>query len=108
MKLKIKDILAELDYFFDWKPLTHEREGYDSDWLATDETIISNNLEVINHGLIDDSEIITIYDEAEDDGIDTFWLKGGTDGEFYTVSCTIVTNAGRKDTRRMVIKVEER
>jgi hypothetical protein len=38
----------------------------------------------------------------------TVWLSGGTEGVTYTVTCHIVTAAGREEDRTMTFTMEQR
>jgi hypothetical protein len=86
-----KDPDAVLDYEWDW-----------STWLAGD-TIASHTVTVPTDptGLVLDSDSATTTTV-------TAWLSGGTDGESYTVTCHIVTAAGREDDRSMTFMLSER
>ena len=95
-----KDPSAILDWAFDWKPLTHGVSGATSDWLATGETITDYTI-TADAG-------ITVNSSAEDAGVVTVWLSGGTAGINYKVACLITTSAGRTDERTIWIKVVER
>lgn len=48
---------------------------------------------------------LTVSDESQADGVVTFWLEGGTSGEYYLVTCTVTTSAGRIDVEEEVIYV---
>ena len=93
-----KDPIAVLDYAFDWKALTNGTGK--SDWLATGETIASHTVTVPT-GLTLDSSTATATAV-------TAWLSGGTAWQSYTVTCRIVTTAGRTDERSITIKVFDR
>jgi hypothetical protein len=86
-----KDPGAVLDWCFDW-----------SGWLATGETITSHTVTAAT-GLTVDSSLAT-----DDDTSVTAWLSGGTAGARYTVTCHIVTSAGRADDRLIIVDVRER
>ena len=62
-----------LDYELDW-----------SDWLSEGETITSYTV-TADTG-------ITKEADSKTGNIVTIWLSGGTAGERYVVTCTIVTN----------------
>lgn len=104
MTTKTKDPDATLDYFFDWKPLTHERPGYDSDWLADGETINSYTITVPD-GITLEEDVPRAHSQS--DGVVTFWLSGGTPGK-YIVACKIVTSENRIDERSMIVRVKDR
>ena len=97
----IKDPTAKLDYLFDWAPKTNNREL--TDWLKEDELITSQVVSVDPIGLTIVSDSIVESAKAV-----LVWLSGGTDLVTYTVSCKIVTNKGREDTRRAIIPVKNR
>lgn len=84
-----KDPNAELDYGFDW-----------SDWLADGETISSSSWEV-------DSGITVVSSSASTTRT-VVWLSGGTVGETYKATNSIVTSVGRKDDRTLYVYIEER
>ena len=89
-----KDPGDTLDWAFDW-----------TEWLATDETISSYVLTV--------SEGITLETEGEiaqkeSGGVVTYWLSGGTAGNWYTVACKITTNANRVKVHTMNFNVVNR
>ena len=86
-----KDPDAVLDWKFDW-----------SRWLAAGETITSHTV-TPTAGLTVDSSLVT-----DDDTSVTAWLSGGTAGTRYTVTCHIVTSAGRADDRTIYVYVRER
>ena len=86
-----KDPQAVLDYGFDWSA---------SGWLATGETISTSNW-TVEAGITKDSD-------TNDNTTTTIWLSGGTAGEDYTVTNTIVTSASRTDERSIIVAVRER
>ena len=95
-----KDPDAVLDYKWDWKALTNG-SGL-SDWLASGE-IISSHTVTVPAGITKDSSSQTDANTSV-----TAWLSGGTAGTDYTVTCQIVTNAGRTDDRSILVQVLER
>ena len=95
-----KDPSAVLDYKFDWKALTNGSGT--SDWLAAAETISTKTVTVSN-GLTKDSDTLTDTNTSV-----TVWLSGGTAGSDYTVTCKIVTSAGRTDERTIIINCRDR
>jgi len=97
-----KDPSAVLDYVFDWAALTNAREGAASDWLASGETISSHTIDA-DTGITVDSSALT-----DDDTSVTVWLSAGSDGTDYSVTCQIVTSAGRTEERSITIKVRQR
>lgn len=84
-----KDPNALLDYQWDW-----------SDWLADGETITS--------AVIDVPDDLTLDHQDDAATTVTAWLEGGTDGEGYQVTCSIVTSAGREDDRSIYLRCRER
>ena len=85
-----KDPDAVLDYAFDWA----------TNWLATGETISSETVTA--------STGLTVVSTTENAGTVTTWLSGGTASTAYTVTCQIVTSAGRTDDRSIIVVVQER
>lgn len=98
-----KDPNARLDYAFDWKPLTHGREGARSDWLGASETIVSHT---IIKTPSDSAVVVDAHTEA--DGVVTVWLTGGEVGKSVKVTCRITTDEGRTDDRTRKIDIAER
>ncbi len=96
----VKDPSAVLDYVFDWAANTSGADTEIEDWLAAGETISSYTVTVAA-GLTKDSD-------SRSGGRVTAWLSGGTAGQDYTVTCRIVTSAGRTDERSAVIRVRQR
>lgn len=88
-----KDKDDRLDYAFKW-----------SDWLATDETILSYIITVPD-GIILETE--SPFASSESDGIVTYWLSGGTPFKDYDIACKITTSTGRIKEHTMLIKVRE-
>ena len=84
----VKDPDAVLDYEWDWAA-----------WLGAD-TIASHTV-TASAGLTVDST------EATDTAV-TVWLSGGTVGQTYSVTCHVVTAAGREDDRTVTVTVMER
>ena len=84
----LKDPSAVLDYVFNW-----------ATWLGAD--TIATHTVTAETGLTVDSSTATSTAV-------TAWLSGGTAGEDYTVTCRIVTTAGRTDERSIVIQVADR
>lgn len=87
-----KDPDAVLDYQWDWagaKP-----------WLTDGDTIVDYTI-TVPAGLTLDSS------EATDTTV-TAWLSGGIDRETYSVTCHIVTAAGREDDRTITFTMQER
>lgn len=89
VKTLLKDPSAILDYTFDW-----------SDWLRSGDTISTSSWTVT-------SGMTKVTDTATTTTA-TIWVSGGTAGITYTAKNTIVTAAGRTDSRSLYLKVEER
>lgn len=84
----LKDPNAILDYGFDW-----------SDWLITD--TIATSTWAVPSGLV-------LEDEAYDNTTAVIWLSGGTLGQTYRVTNTIITNNGRQEDRTLIVIMKER
>lgn len=84
-----KDPDAVLDFAFDWTA-----------WLSDGETISS-------HVIVEQTGI-TVDSDSESNGVVTVWLSGGTEGETYSLTCSITTSQARQDDRTIFILVEER
>jgi hypothetical protein len=84
----IKDPSAVLDYSFDW-----------SAWLAEGETISTATITATG---------LTVSSQSILNGVVTFWLSGGIAGTGYSVSCLVVTSAGRTDERTIKIECDNR
>lgn len=82
----VKRAGAVLDYRIDWAA-----------WLDTD-TISTSTWAEPTSG-------ITIDSETETTTVATVWLSGGTAGQLYEVTNTIVTAAGRTEERTIQIEV---
>jgi hypothetical protein len=102
-----KDPDADLDYVWDWAPLTNGRAGARTDWLASGETISSTFSVTAESGLTLGTGAKAA---ARTDGNTsvTAWLMGGTAGQTYEVRCRITTSAGRTDDRTLRVQVVER
>lgn len=97
-----KDPSAVLDYKFDWAALTNGTTGGASDWLASGETISTRTITATT-GITVDSSSLTDTNTSV-----TVWLSGGTANTVYTVTCQIVTSAGRTDERSIIVEVVNR
>ncbi|MDR5765061.1 hypothetical protein [Caballeronia sp. LZ028] len=82
----IKDPQAFLDFNWDW-----------SAWLGDGETITDTS--------ITPDAGITVNSSSIVGGVVAAWLSGGVLGEVYVIACTIITSAGRTETRRIQIAV---
>jgi hypothetical protein len=89
MPTYIKDPDAVLDYGFDW-----------SDWLAVGETIATSTW-TFPAGITQDSA----NNSTTSTGV---WVSGGTVGQTYEIVNHIITSAGRKDDRTLMILVLQR
>jgi hypothetical protein len=96
----IKDPVENLDYMWDWAPLTSEQPGADSDWLQSGEIIVSHTITT--------TPGITFSNDLHTDTQVQVWLSGGTVGTSYIIVCLILTNHGRTSVRRITIKIQER
>lgn len=83
-----KDPNAVLDYPIDW-----------SDWLDSD--TISTSAWTVEPGITEDSSSNTTT-------VATIWLSGGTAGETYSITNTIVTAGGRTNDQTITIEVKNR
>lgn len=84
-----KDPDADLDYKVDW-----------SDWLTTGETI-SGVAWTVADGIEQHDDTNTTTDA-------TIWLKEGTVGRSYLVTCEITTSADRIDDRSFYVHIAQR
>lgn len=78
-----------LDYDFDF-----------SDWLTDRADTILSFTVTADTGL-------TVGDTSTVDGVVKVFLSGGTSGQQYKVTCTVVTNGGRTKQAELAIKVKE-
>ena len=88
----LKDPDADLDWTIDW-----------SGWLATGETIEESVWSAPDDSGIEVHD--SVLDEAKTKA--TAWLNGGAEGR-HLVTNSIVTSAGRKDNRSLLVTVRER
>jgi hypothetical protein len=96
-----KDPDAVLDYPVIW-----------SDWLDGD-TLSSKSISADTGITVDSSEInggtVTVGNQSyAANTVVTVWLSGGTAGEEYDVTVSVVTTEGREDDRTFRVIVEER
>jgi hypothetical protein len=87
-----QDPQAVLDYQFDW---AGERP-----WLVAGDTI-SDATVTVTAGLTIEETVIAATTV-------TVWLKGGTVGASYNVTCHIVTAGGREDERTATVTIMDR
>ena len=87
----IKDPQSTLDFSVDW-----------SDWLSTNESIVSSTWDSIDG--------MTIQTSAYAGTFATVWVSGGTAGTTYRLTNTITTDnsPARIDQRTITIKAQER
>lgn len=85
----VKDPDAVLDYVWDWTA-----------WLTDGETIDTVTW-LVEAGITQD--FVTKTDSTA-----TIWLSGGTLGEWYDITCRILTTQGRIDDRTRKIQVKAR
>lgn len=83
----VKDPSAVLDYGFKW-----------TDWLNGD--TITTSTWTVSAGLTKGADDVV-------GGVTSVWLSGGTQ-DVYTVTNTVVTQAGRTDERSFTVRVQER
>ena len=86
------DPLAKLDYGFDWRS---------RGWLDTTETITLSNWTVTGGLTLSSPTIVS-------DAITATLVEGAVLGENYTLSNTITTSEGRKDTRSIKLFCKNR
>ena len=85
-----KDPAENLDYSMDWG----------ENWLAPGETITTSSWTA--------SPGLTLGVTSDTDSTATAWVSGGTAGQPYLLTNTIVTSAGRTAVNSMIIKVEKK
>lgn len=85
----IKDPDAKKDYGINWQP-----------WLTNEGDTIATVSWNVPAGLT-----VTAMSPAQ--STPTVWLAGGTSGETYTVTCHIVTAAGRIDDKSFTVRIAE-
>lgn len=84
----LKDAQAVLDYTIDW-----------SDWLVSD---------AISTSAWEAATGITIDSDTNTGTTATVWLSGGTAGQKYAVTNTIVTAAARTEQRTITVRAAVR
>lgn len=95
-----KDPDAKLDYVFDFAAKTNGDPDAKSDWLPAGDTIAT-------YTLTPDAGItVASHAKTHNDTCVTYWLTGGTLGQYYRVTCHVVTAAGREEDRTMTIRME--
>lgn len=78
-----------LDYDFDY-----------SDWLA-------DRADTISTATITATTGVTVGSSTHTSGVVKVFISGGTDGQSYKITCTVVTTGGRTKQAEIVIKVKE-
>lgn len=97
----VKYPTSDLDYKFDWKPLTNGTVGGTSDWLEDGETITTHTV-TADTGITVDAGTRTDANTSV-----TIWISGGTLRRTYKIYCYIETSLGRKDTRWITVEIDE-
>lgn len=100
--VKEKTPSSNLDYKFDWAPVTNNAIGAVSDWLASGETITLKTV-TVPAGITKVSDTLTDSDTSV-----TVRLSGGTVPANYDIACYIETSAGNKETMTMTIRMVEK
>jgi len=77
--------------------------------LNTAETIVSvTGVSQVNRGLVSGSVDLTISGLAHDSAQNAqAWVGSGTDGEYYCLTCTVVTSTGATRTCSGVVWVKQ-
>lgn len=83
----IKDPQAKLDYVFDW-----------SDFLEAGETIVTKTV-VVTSG-----DVVVGASEIQGEVVRA-WIDGGTEDSLATVTCSIVTSAGREQDLELNLQI---
>jgi hypothetical protein len=94
-----KTVAEVLDYKFDFKPLGNSREGAESNYLESGETLASYTL-TPETGITVDSDAL-----ADTNTTVLVWLSGGTLNDTYTIECKAVTSDGRTVERAITVKI---
>lgn len=101
-----KDPDAVLDYIFDWRAKTNNRDTSRNatDYLNAGEVITVHTVAVSPAGAlaIDSSEL------SDGDTAVLVWLSGGVAGVTYDVTCHIETSLSRTDDRTAAVQVVEK
>jgi hypothetical protein len=87
--LPAKNPSAIIDYAVDW-----------TTWMAAGDSLATVTWTVPSG--------ITKVSDTTDGAKCIIWLSGGTVGQNYTLTCSIVTTDGRTDSRQIVIKVKQK
>ena len=90
-----KDAEAILDYAVSWV-----------DWLPTTDTISTSAWAIT--AIAGDADALTVDSSANTTTVPSAVISGGTAGNIYTVSNTIVTSDNRKERRNFRIVVKAR
>jgi hypothetical protein len=91
-----KDPAAKLVYSMDWI----------TEWLSTGSTLVSANYTIST--VAGDPSPLTRVSQGIQANVSYVELSGGTDGEIYTVTCTVTTSDSEIDARRFRVKVKAR
>jgi len=86
-----------LDYTWDW-----------SGWLRADEEIEEFSVAVTRSSRPGDTALVIDGEPMQLGGAVTAWIRGGTPGTKYSVTCHIKTNHGRVDDRSHALECNER
>lgn len=92
-----------LDYVFDWKAKTNGQKNAVSDYLQTDETIVTALVEASSTDITVGTMTLISTNTAVQ-----VWLSGGLFGQEYEISCKITTTAGRTAQRWALLKIRKR
>jgi hypothetical protein len=92
-----KDPAAVLDYTIDWNAASN----LGGPWLAPGDAIVGAATWTVPSGVNKSSQVDTAT-------ASTIWLSGGTAGQSYTLTCKILTSAGRSDERSFLVVVKQR
>lgn len=98
----IKDPDEELDYIVDFAPLTNSRDGAESDWLASGETLLSKTVTGMA-GITIDSDAFIAANTAV-----VIWLSGGNINFDYDIDVVAQTSGLRTVSRSFRVKVRNR
>ena len=94
-----KTVSEVLDYKFDFNPLGNSRDGAESNYLESGETL-SSFVVTPETGITVDSSAL-----ADTNTSVLVWLSSGTLGATYTIECKAVTSNGRTVERAITVKI---
>lgn len=89
-----KDPDANLDYLQDWSEFLNEDTIVDAEWILPIDPEDATIIEKTDEGITPTSTVV--------------WLRGGTVGKKYLVTCRITTAAGRIDDRTIQLAIKEK